>query len=425
MTLPANSSDSPGGSDRRPTTSAALSRRTMVTLPVAALGAAHATSAVAASPTAAHTRHRRGTVAYVGSRTTAARGGKGKGIEVFEVGPDGEDWTPLQTVELDNPTFLTTDRTRRFLYAVHGDFTYVSAYRIDPDSGRLTALGRQETGGRNPVHLAVDPSNRFLVLANHSTGTVATLPLLDDGRLGPVADLLSLPGEPGPHRVDQTGAKPHHVPFSPDGRFVVVADKGLDRIFTLTLDAGSGKLGFGATPSVATREAAGPRHIAFHPRLPYAYTIDELRSTVTAYHWDARQGELTALQILSSTEPTMTGDSRGAEIAVSPDGRFVYASNRSGAGDSAPGGPEPDTIGVFRVSPKDGTLRPVGWTSTQGIRPRFFCLSPDGRKLYAANERSHTVVMYDVDAVSGRLTPTGGVVRTGSPVCVLFVRRGS
>ncbi|MEV6594480.1 lactonase family protein [Streptomyces acidicola] len=361
----------------------------------------------------------------MGSRTTAAREGRGKGIEVYDVGPDGHTWTLLQTVELDNPTFLAADRTRRFLYAVHGDFTYVSAYRIDPGTGRLTALGHQETGGRNPAHLAVDPSNRFLVVANHSSGTVATLPLRNDGRLGPLTDLLSLPGEPGPHRTDQTGAKPHHVPFSPDGRFIVVPDKGLDRIFTLTLDAASGKLGFGPVPSVPAREATGPRHITFHPHLPYAYTVDELRSTVTAYRWNARRGELQARQILPSTEPTMTGDSRGGEIAVSPDGRFMYASNRSGAGDGSPGGPGADTIGVFKVSAKTGLLRPVGWTSTEGIRPRYFCLGPDGRKLYAANERSHTIVTYDVDTRDGGLRPTGGVVHTGSPVCVLFLQEDS
>ncbi|WP_416979741.1 lactonase family protein [Streptomyces sp. T028] len=386
------------------------------------MGVAHAASTAAASTAAAATgvRSRERLVAYVGSRTTAAREGKGKGITVYDVGPD-DSWTLLQTVELDNPTFLATDRTRRFLYAVHGDFTYVSAYRVDPGSGRLTALGRQETGGKNPVHLAVDPSNRFLVVANHSSGSVVTLPLLDDGRLGPVTDLLTLPGEPGPYRTEQTGCKPHHVPFSPDGRFVVVPDKGQDRIFTVTLDADSGKLGFGPVPSVAAREATGPRHIAFHPRLPYAYSVDELRSTVTTYRWDARRGALEPLQILASTAPTTTGDSRGGEIAVSPDGRFVYASNRGGAGDSSPGGPEPDTVGVFKVSSKDGMLTPVEWTSTQGIRPRFFCLGDDGRTLYAANERSHTIVAHDVDGASGRLRAGREVARTGSPVCVLLL----
>ncbi|ELS51116.1 lactonase family protein [Streptomyces viridochromogenes] len=397
----------------------------MVSLPVAAAGALHATSAAAqpgSSGVGVSAARKRGrTVAYVGSRTTAAREGRGKGIEVYDVSPAGGDWTLLQTVELDNPTFLAVDRTQRYLYAVHGDFTYVSAYRIAPETRLLTPLGRQETGGRNPVHLAVDPSNRFLVVANHSSGTVATLPLLDDGGVGPVADVLSFPGTPGPHHTEQTGAKPHHVPFSPDGRFIVVPDKGLDRVFAVTLDAESGKLAPGPVPSVAAREMAGPRHIAFHSNLPYAYTIDELRSTVTAYRWDAERGALEALQIVSSTEPSMTGDSRGGEIAVSPDGRFVYASNRSGAGDSTPGGPAPDSIGIFAVSVRTGTLRPVEWTSTAGIRPRFFCFGPDGRRLYAANERSHTIVAFDIDRDSGRLRPTGQVVRTGSPVCVLFV----
>ncbi|WAP60037.1 lactonase family protein [Streptomyces sp. S465] len=418
MTLP----DSHAGHGHPGTSAiAALSRRAMVTLPVAAMAAGQMTSA-AAQPAAAQGAGRAArTVAYVGSRTTAEREGEGKGIEVYEVGPHGTGWTLLQTVELDNPTFLAVDHTRRFLYAVHGDFTYASAYRIDPDTGRLTALGTQETGGRNPAHLAVDPSNRFLVVANHSSGSVATLPLRKDGSLGPVADLLSLPGEPGPHRTDQTGSKPHQVPFSPDGRFIVVPDKGLDRIFTLTLDATSGKLSLGPVPSVATREMAGPRHIAFHPRRPFAYTIDELRSTVTVYRHTGR-GALAAVQILSSTESTMTGDSRGGEIAVSPDGRFVYASNRSGAGDSSPGGPEPDTLGVFAVSAGTGMLRPVGWTSTEGIRPRFFCFGPDGHRLFAANERSHTIVPFDVDRTSGTLRRAGEVVETGSPVCVLFVR---
>ncbi|WNM34786.1 lactonase family protein [Streptomyces sp. Li-HN-5-11] len=401
----------------RPTATAALSRRAVVALPVAAMGGAHAASA-AASPA----DRREGTVAYVGSRTTAAREGKGKGIEVHDVSADGTTWRLLQTVKLDNPTFLAVDHTRRYLYAVHGDFTYVSAYRIAPGTGLLTALGRQETGGRNPAHLAVDPSNRFLIVANHSSGTVASLPLLDDGSLGPVVDLLPLPGDPGPHRTEQTGSKPHHVPFSPDGRHVVVPDKGVDRVFTLTLDADSGKLSLGPRPWVATREMTGPRHIAFHPHLPFAYTVDELRSTVTTYAWDAGRGALEPLQILPSTSPATTGDSRGGEVAVSPDGRFVYVSNRSGAGDSTPGGPEPDTIGVFEVSGRDGTLKPVGWTSTEGIRPRFFCLSPDGRRLYAANERSHSIVVFDVDRVNGRLRPTGTVVRTGSPVCVLLLR---
>ncbi|EFL28280.1 LigA protein [Streptomyces himastatinicus ATCC 53653] len=193
------------------------------------------------------------TVAYVGSRTTPARNGQGKGIEVYDIGPgapDADRWTLLQTVELDNPTFLAVDHTRRYLYAVHGDLSHVSAFRIEPGTGRLGDLGSQETGGRNPAHLAVDPSNRFLVVANHSSGSVASLPLREDGRLGPVTDLLLLPGEPGPHRAEQTGAKPHHVPFAPDGRFLAVPGKGLDRVFTLALDATPGKLSpIGGTPS--------------------------------------------------------------------------------------------------------------------------------------------------------------------------------
>lgn len=359
-------------------------------------------------------------IAYVGSRTTTERTGHGKGLSIYHVDPKTGHWTLVQLIETVNPTFLTLDRTRRFLYAVHGDSTTVSAYAVSVVDGTVTSLGAQETSGKNPAHISVAPGNRFVLVSNHSSGSVVTLPIRPGGTLGPVSAKLELIGTPGPHRTEQMGSKPHQAVFDPSGRFVAIPDKGLDRIFIARLDPETGQLE--KAGSVPTREMAGPRHLAFHPRLPVAYSIEELRSTVTTYRWEG--GRLTPLQILPSTPPTLTGDSRGGEVVVEPRGRFVYATNRSGAGDSAPGGPDPDTVAIFRVVGGTGLLEPAGWQSTFGIRPRFAGVGLDGRTLYAANERSDSIVGFRIES-DGRLVSTGETVATGSPVCLVFAPHAS
>jgi 6-phosphogluconolactonase len=387
-----------------------------------------------AAPSAASASTAGPLIAYVGCRTTKARNAIGKGITVWRVGRGG--WEPLQLVDAEdddpstptppdaipiNPSFLALHGNRRFLYSVHGDSTKVSAFAIAPATGLLTRLNTVDTGRGNGVHLAVDPTGRWLVVTHlNAAGSVTTLPINADGSLGAVTGVLVPPGTPGPHRAAQTGPHPHHSPFDLTGRWVVIPDRGLDRVFVARLDPATGQLSLGDPGWATTREMDGPRHIAFNPALPYAYVVNELRSTVTAYRWDAEAGTLRQHRIVSATAPDMIGDTRGGEIAVAPSGRFVYVSNRSGLGDDTPGGPDPDTIGVYRVDRGTGDLTPVGWVSTQGIRPRHFALTPDGSRLYAANEVTHTIVEFAADPGSGRLRPTGEVITTGSPVCVVF-----
>jgi 6-phosphogluconolactonase len=377
-------------------------------------------------------------IAYVGSRTTKFRNAIGKGITVWRVGRGG--WEQLQLVEAEdddpttphppdaipiNPSFLAMDPTGRFLYSVHGDATKVSAFAVDQGTGLLTRLNTVDTGRNNGVHLAVDPTGRWLVVTHlNARGSVTTLPIGADGSLGAVTGVLEPPGTPGPHRTAQTGPHPHHSPFDSSGRWVVVPDRGLDRVFVARLDPATGQLSLNDPGWVATRELDGPRHIAFNPVLPYAYVVNELRSTLTAYRWDAAAGLLSPHRIVQATPPGMVGDTRGGEIDVSPSGRFVYVSNRSGLGDETPGGPDPDTIGVYKVDRSTGDLTSVGWVSTQGIRPRHFALTPDGSRLYAANEVTHAIVEFAAEPGSGRLRPTGTVIDTGSPVCVIFRQRG-
>ena len=346
--------------------------------------------------------------AYVGSRTTRERNARGEGISVFRVDPGTGALAPVQRVrDLINPSYLALNHAGDVLYAVHGDQTHVSAFRVDRRSGELDFLNQQDTGGRNPVHLALDPDGRFLVVTNHLGASLAVLPVQTDGSLGALARLVEFDGPIGPHRLEQMQAKPHFGPFDPSGRFVIVPDKGLDRIFSFRFDAG--RLTPAPTPFVTTREGAGPRHLAFHPGRPLVYVVNELDSTVTTYRLDPATAALTPLQRLSSLPETFTGDSRAAGIMIDAAGRTVYASNRGH-----------DSIAVFRVDAGTGLLTFSGADPSGGRTPRFFTLAPGGRFLHALNEDSDTIVTMQVDTGSGRLSPTGSSVNSGSPVCMIF-----
>jgi 6-phosphogluconolactonase len=355
--------------------------------------------------------------AYVGAFTTPERKGHGGGINVYRVDPASGAWTHEQLLEIVNPSFLTLDRAQRFLYSVHADLEEVSAYAIDKQTGRITPLNRQSCGGKNPVHLSTDPTGRWIVTANYGAGSVGVVPIEKDGTLGPRSDLVNLPGEPGPDRKQQASSHPHDAVFDPSGRFIAVPDKGLDRVFVFRLDAASGKLTANDPPFVATRAGAGPRHIAFHPQMPLAYVINELGSSVTTYRFDPQRGSLQPVQIMASIPASYTGNNTGAEIAVAPSGRVVYASNRGH-----------DSIAIFTVDRRDGTLTSVGWAPTHAKSPRFFALDPATKILYAANadegfseeQNTDTIVPYRINQANGMLTPTGQVIKTNSPCTIVF-----
>ena len=346
-------------------------------------------------------------IAYVGCRTSRERNARGDGIRVFAVDAEGV-WTQIQRVgDLVNPSFLAVSHRLQTLYTVHGDGSTVSSFTIDPHNGSLARLNAQSTGGTNPVHLALDSTERYLLVANYASGSIATLPVAVDGALGPLNTLTDLPGEPGPHRIEQKSSHPHEVAFDPSGSFVLVPDKGLDRIFTFSFDVTGGSLR--PQGNVKARQGAGPRHIVFAPGKPFAYVVDELDSTVTTYGWDPSDGDLRPLQILPSTPASFTGDNRAAEIVISPDGRFIFVSNRGH-----------DSVASFAVDLTSGFLTPTGWQATAGRGPRYLTLDPQGRHLYAANELTDSIVQFTVDPKDGHLTPTGRKVDTGSPVCIVF-----
>ncbi|MGH6689562.1 MAG: lactonase family protein [Gammaproteobacteria bacterium] len=348
--------------------------------------------------------------AYVGCYTTAKRGGHGAGISVYEMDPASGEWSLLQTVaDLVNPSFLALDRRRRVLYSAHGDGDYASAFAIDALTGRLMPLNRQSTGGENGVHLAVDASNRYLVVGNYASGTVAVLPIARDGSLEALSDLVTLTGTPGPDPVQQISSHPHAVPFDRSGRYVVVPDKGFDKVFVFLLDPTRGKLMAGYPPAVTARPGAAPRHADFHPTQPCLYVNNELDSTITTYRFDPEASRIEPLQVVSTLPPGFSGKNTTAEIGVAPSGRFVYVSNRGH-----------NSLAIFAVDEASGQLSPVGWEPAQGTTPRFFALDPSGTFLYVANQNSDTIVCFRVDDASGTPKPTGHVIQTGSPSSILF-----
>jgi 6-phosphogluconolactonase (cycloisomerase 2 family) len=350
----------------------------------------------------------RATFAYIGCFTTQKRKARGKGIAVFGIDQATGAWTPVEAYDaIPNPGYIALDPAEKHLYSAHGDGSEVGAYARDRKTGRLRLLNRQPTGGDNSSTVAVHPGGRYVLL---STGPgVALYPINEDGSLAPHSENIVPSGDPGPWRSEQHGPHPHQAIFDPTGRLVVVPDKGLDKIHVYRFDAARGKLVPCDPPFVKARYGAIPRHICFHPTRSCAYVINEQDSTVYAYHWNAERGELKPFQRVPTTPTTYVGDNTGAEIAILPSGRFVYASNRGH-----------DSIAIFAVDQATGMLETVGWEPVRGKKPRSFGLDPAGTRLYAANEDSHTNVEFKIDQASGKLTPTGQIIETGSPTCIVF-----
>jgi 6-phosphogluconolactonase len=348
--------------------------------------------------------------AYVGGYTTADRDGRGDGIHVYRIDAKSGAWTQVQHLDgLANPSLFTLRGDRRVLYSVHGGRDHVSAFSIDPASGRLGLLSQMPCQGNNPVDVALDSGARHLVVANYGSGSVAVLPLEPDGRLLPVHQLYELPGKPGPDPEQQASSHPHAVIFDPTGGYVIVPDKGFDCTFVFRFDVVTGRIEPTAQGPVASRPGAAPRHCIFHPSLLVLYVNNELDSTVTAYGWEGATGALTEMQVISTLPKEHVGKNTTAEIGVAPDGRFLYVSNRGR-----------DDIALFSIA-GDGRLSLLGNTPTGGKRPRFFTLDPTGGYLFAANQESDDITVFNVDKATGQITPTGHRVSVGSPSAITLV----
>lgn len=343
--------------------------------------------------------------------------GKARGIYIYRFDPARGSLEPCGVAEgVRNPSYLAFHPFRPFLYAANELKEFegaaggaVSAFAVDAATGELTFLNQKPTHGADPCHLAVDPAGRWVLVANYSGGSVCVLPLHEDGSLGDATDVVQHRGS-SVHAVRQAGPHVHYVTFDRDGRHVFVCDLGMDKVTIYRLDAARGVLEPHATPSVPARPGAGPRQIVLHPHGAFAYTINELDSTITAFRYDAAGGNLSEMQTVSTLPPGFTGHSTGAELQISPSGDHLYASNRGH-----------DSIAIFAIDRAEGTLTCTGHESTRGRTPRSFALDGAGEWLLAANQDSDTIAVFRVHRASGRLTPSGDPLASPTPVCVKFL----
>ena len=351
---------------------------------------------------------------YIGTYTRS----RGKGIYIFRFRPATGKVTALSlAAETPSPSFLAVHPNRKFLYAgnehegedLPGKNSTVSAFAIDPRTGTLTFLNKVSSRGEGPAHIAVDQTGKALLAANYRSGSVALLPIQADGRLGEATGFDQHHGS-GP-KPRQEGPHAHGAAFSPDNRFAVVAEHGIDEVMIYRFDPSKGTLTPNVPPFFKSTPGAAPRHIAFHPNGRILYALNELGSTITVLAYGAAGGTMNQLQEIGTLPPGFTETNTTAQLQVDRAGRFLYASNRGS-----------DNIAVFAIDPAKGTLTPVEHVSTQGKTPRDFSLDPTGGYLFAANQNSDTIVLFRVDAKTGRLTPAGQVVEhVPEPSCVVFV----
>jgi 6-phosphogluconolactonase len=358
-------------------------------------------------------------LAYVGTYTTKT---SSKGIYAYRYDAGTGKLTPLGVAaETVDPSFLAIHPNGKYLYAVNesGKSSMVSAFAVDARSGRLTLLNQLPALGEDPCYISLDRSGKFVLVANYTSGNTVVFPILADGKLGEHTALVQDSGTLGPNKGRQEGPHAHWIEASAQNRFAYVSDLGLDRILIYKFDPTKGTLAPGdvtakgaklASPFSATLEpGTGPRHALFSSDGNFLYVLGELQSTVTVFANDARE-TFRQVQRVSMLPAGFSGRNDSAEIAMLPNGKFLYASNRG-----------LDSIAIFSIDPGKGTLTPVGTVPTRGKEPRHFAIDPTGNYLLAENQLSGTIVTFRIDPVSGQLSPTGYSVTVPSPVDLVFL----
>lgn len=349
---------------------------------------------------------------YVGTYTS----GKSEGIYFYSLNLASGELTHISTTKnVKDPSYLAIAPNRRRLYAVNEveDFGHqksgaLSAFDIDQRTGSLRLLNQQPSLGGAPCYVTVDRTGRFVLVANYSGGNVAVRPIRRDGSLGEATDVKQ--DEGSSVNVDrQQGPHAHCIVLDPTNRFAYTCDLGTDKIMSFRFDRQRGKLIPNKKPWVAVKPGAGPRHLTFHPNGKYAYLINEMHLTVSAFAFDRIRGNLMEVQTLPTLPREPTAADSGADIHVSPDGRFLYCSNRGH-----------DSIAAFKVDLRSGKLTFVAHESTGGKTPRNFAIDPTGAFLLAANQNSDNIVSFRLDPKTGRLSATGHVAEVPSPVCLKF-----
>ncbi|MFZ0319807.1 MAG: lactonase family protein [Candidatus Sulfotelmatobacter sp.] len=352
---------------------------------------------------------------YVGTYTE--EGSTSKGIYAYRFDSATGQLTSIGlAAQTTNPSFLAVHPNHRFLYAVNEVGNYqgqksggVSAFAIDHTNGKLTLLNEVASGGADPCYITIDQTGKFVLVANYTGGSISVFPIQQDGRLGPATAFVQHTGR-GTNPKRQEGPHAHSIDLSPDNRFAIVDDLGLDETLVYKFDSVKGSLTTNDPPFAKAKAGAGPRHFALGPNGKFGYLIDEMGDTVSVFSFDASAGTLHPLQTISTIPQDFTKQNDDAEIAIHPSGKFLYASNRGH-----------DSIAVFAIDPDKGTLSLIEYAPTKGQNPRHFAIAPGASLLFAENEKSDNIVIFRINPKTGRLTPTGKVLDISQPVCVKFV----
>lgn len=351
---------------------------------------------------------------YVGTYT----GNGSKGIYQTTLDLKTGKLTPVElAAEVTSPSFLAVHPGQQYLYAVMeiSDFEGkkvggVGAFAIDAATGKLKLLNQQSSGGPGPCHIVVDKSGKFALVANYGGGSAGSLPIKSDGSLEPMASFVQHTGS-GADKSRQSAPHAHSINVSNDNKFAFVADLGLDKVLVYKLDNKTGKLAPNDPPAGDVEPAAGPRHFAFHPSGKFAYVINEMKCSVTAFAYDAEHGVLKAIQTVTTLPNGFDGKNYStAEVQVHPSGKFLYGSNRG-----------QNSIAEFSIDAETGKLTPIGHQGENVKTPRNFGVDPTGQYVIVANQSGNSLVVFAVDQATGKLKPTGNSVEVSSPVCVKFI----
>jgi 6-phosphogluconolactonase len=355
---------------------------------------------------------------YVGTYTNKTAS---KGIYAYLFDPVVGKLTGLGVAaESEDPSFLAAHSNGKYLYAVNEIDHFggqksgaVSSFAIDSKNGKLTLLNQASTQGAGPCYISLDKTGKFILVANYDGGSIAVFPIREDGSLASASAFVQHSGS-SVDKERQEGPHAHWIGTSPDNRFVLAADLGLDEILVYRFNSAKGTLAPDTPPFAKLNPGAGPRHLAFHPNGKFAYALTEMGSSVAAFAYKAGKGSLSPLQTVSTLSilrKDYSGVKEAAEIAVHPNGKFLYASNRAGI----------DTISTFSVDPVKGTLKLKDEYPTMGKTPRNFAIDPTGKFLLSANQESNNIVIFRIDSTTGALSPTGEVTEVPAPVCITFV----
>ena len=350
---------------------------------------------------------------FVGTYTEP-EGNKSEGIYLYRMDPDSGQLTFVAVAQgVINPSFLEVHPHQNFLYVVNeveglnGQVGGgVSAFFINPISGELTLLNQQFSHGTHPCYVSVEQTGRFALVANYSSGSVAMFPIQSDGTLDEASDVIQHSGS-SIHPTRQTNPHAHCILPDPTNRFAVAVDLGIDKLLSYHMNLEHGKLHLHSEMQV--HAGAGPRHLTFHPSGQFAYLINELDATIIAYRYHSQAGRFEQLQVLPALPKDFTDENLCADIHVTPDGKYLYASNRGH-----------ESIVSFQIDQSIGRLTYIDHAPTGGREPRNFAIDPRGSFLLAANQKTDTIVTFKINTNNGQLIETGHRAEVSMPVCVKF-----